>query len=142
MHDEKLLDKLKRSHSFEMIEDEEDSKEAKVTKQIRSYLKLRPGVWHFKNHPGMSEPGIPDLICCVYGFFLAIEVKRKSGKLTEKQKMKCKEIDDIGGGKVIISYGFNDFKEQFEKVYVFIKAIKDTVDRVHRKLVEPGGDES
>ena len=42
--------------------------------------------------------GVSDLICCVRGKFLAIEVKReKGGKLSDYRKAFLQTVEDVGG---------------------------------------------
>ena len=46
--------------------------------------------------------GISDLICCVRGKFLAIEVKReKGGKLSEYQKAFLQTVKEVGGYAIV-----------------------------------------
>jgi len=72
--------------------------ESKVTKSIMAYLKRR-GVWCFKVAGGpMQQRGVPDIICCVNGSFVALEVKRPGmGRLTELQALTIERIRDAGG---------------------------------------------
>ena len=74
-----------------------DQSEAEITKSIRYLLKSQ-GIWHFKNFGGpMSVKGLPDLIGCFGGRFLAIEVKRKSGKVSPEQEVMIDRINRAGG---------------------------------------------
>lgn len=41
--------------------------------------------------------GIPDIICCVRGKFVAFEVKTASGKLTKLQEATIQKIKDAKG---------------------------------------------
>ena len=46
--------------------------------------------------------GVSDLICCVRGKFLAIEVKReKGGKLSDYQKAFLQTVEDVGGKAIV-----------------------------------------
>ena len=74
-----------------------EQSEAQITKSIRYLLKSQ-GIWHFKNFGGpMSVKGLPDLIGCFQGKFLAIEVKRKSGKVSPEQEVMIDRINRAGG---------------------------------------------
>lgn len=74
-----------------------EQSEASLTKAIRALLKSQ-GVWHFKLHQGLgSTPGIPDIIGIWKGQFLGIEVKTKSGKVSDVQAQKIEEIKKSGG---------------------------------------------
>ena len=45
----------------------------------------------------MSVKGLPDLIGCFQGKFLAIEVKRKNGKVSPEQEATIARINRAGG---------------------------------------------
>jgi len=50
--------------------------EAKLTKAVRAWLNDEPDVFFVKIHGGpMQQGGIPDLLLCVAGRFVAIELK-------------------------------------------------------------------
>ena len=44
-----------------------------------------------------STSGTPDLLCCINGHFLAIEVKAQDGVPSELQLQKIKDIRNAGG---------------------------------------------
>lgn len=59
-----------------------------------------------------TKKGIPDLLCCVNGFFLAIEVKAENGKATDLQKLNIDKIRSCGGKAIILKPSqFDDFCE-------------------------------
>lgn len=78
--------------------------ETKVTKSIMAYLKER-GVWHFKVAGGpMQQRGVPDIICCVGGMFVALEVKRPElGRLTDLQALTIERIRESGGVAEVVT---------------------------------------
>ena len=81
--------------------------EAEITRAIRHVLKTL-GVWHYKVHQGLgSTPGIPDIIGIWNGHLLAIEVKTAKGKLSPKQEVKLKEINQ-NGGLAFVARGIDD----------------------------------
>ena len=69
--------------------------------------------WYFKVWGGgFQKAGIPDLICCIKGRFIAIEVKASTGRASELQKLNTNRIRDSGGDAVILfPSGFEQFKE-------------------------------
>jgi len=87
------------------------------TKVIK-YLKALPNTWLFKVWGGgFQKAGIPDLICCINGVFVAIELKAEYGKATELQKMNIKQINASGGiGVILYPAGFDTFKKIIEGV--------------------------
>lgn len=72
--------------------------EQKVQKKITDYLDSL-GAYYLKVHGSAYQPaGTPDLLCCVNGMFVGIEVKKpKGGIVSELQKFKIKEIQNSGG---------------------------------------------
>lgn len=51
--------------------------ETRLVKKMRAALSDRyPGCWHVKQHGGQySQVGVPDILVCIEGHFLALEVK-------------------------------------------------------------------
>lgn len=68
---------------------------------------------------GYTKKGIPDLLCCVNGFFLAIEVKAENGKATELQKWNIEKIKQAGGRAIILK------PSMFESFCELVKALKN-----------------
>lgn len=69
---------------------------------------------------GYTRKGIPDLLCCVNGYFLAIEVKGENGKATDLQKWNIGKIEHCGGlGLILRPSQFENFKE-------LVKILKST----------------
>lgn len=61
---------------------------------------------------GFQKSGIPDLICCVNGFMLAVEIKASNGRPSELQKLNISRINYSGGiGVFLYPEGFEQFKE-------------------------------
>ena len=62
-----------------------------------------------------SRAGIPDILACVDGKFLAIECKGLKGKASPLQDMNINLINDSGGVAVCVKE-FSKFVEIFNKV--------------------------
>lgn len=61
-------------------------------------------VWYFAPASnGMGRAGIPDIICCVNGRFLAIECKAGKGKTTALQDREIAAIQDARGEAVVVN---------------------------------------
>lgn len=59
-----------------------------------------------------SEAGTPDILACVNGYFIAIEVKAQNGKPSELQLVKIDEIRKAGGfAYVVYPSGFSKLKD-------------------------------
>ena len=72
--------------------------EKTIVNQILKYLKSLPDCFSFKEHGGMyGRAGLPDIMCCYRGCFVAFEVKTAVGKLTKLQEATLRDINDAGG---------------------------------------------
>jgi Holliday junction resolvase len=77
--------------------------EKSVVTSILRYLKTVPGCFCWKEHGGMyGTAGIPDIIDCVNGRFVALEVKTPSGKATKLQEATIKKILKAGGVAAVV----------------------------------------
>ncbi|AZK44795.1 VRR-NUC domain-containing protein [Paenibacillus lentus] len=66
---------------------------------------------------GYQKSGIPDLLCCVNGFFVSVELKASKGRPSDLQKMNTARINRSNGiGIVLYPEGFENFKELMKKV--------------------------
>lgn len=68
-----------------------------------------------------TKSGIPDILCCCNGYFIAIEVKALNGKPSELQKWNINKINLAGGIGVIL------YPDQFDKFKELIKWLKADV---------------
>lgn len=91
-------------------------KEKEFENQVKKYLKNVPNCWFFKVWGGgFQKSGIPDLIACINGKFVAIELKSENGKPSELQKMNVSKINHCGGYAIILyPSGFENFKKEVE----------------------------
>lgn len=74
------------------------AEEKNFENKIKTYLKEQ-GAWFIKYWAGsqFTKKGIPDIIACVNGNFVAIEVKATHGKVSELQKYNIRKINEAGG---------------------------------------------
>ncbi len=73
-------------------------KEKTITNQILKYLKSLPECFAFKEHGGLyGTAGIPDIIVCYKGKFVAFEVKNENGKLSKLQEITFAKIRNAKG---------------------------------------------
>ncbi|GIP61972.1 hypothetical protein J32TS6_05270 [Virgibacillus pantothenticus] len=89
--------------------------EKRVENQIKGYLD-KLGAYHRKTHGSLfSKAGTPDILACVKGRFVAIEVKRESGgKVSALQKANIKMIQKAGGIAFVTS-SLEQTKHYFKK---------------------------
>ena len=76
--------------------------EAKVKAAVRKIL-AEFGVYYFSPPAnGYGKAGVPDIIVCVNGYFLAIECKANGNKPTELQKREISLIQKAGGFAIVV----------------------------------------
>lgn len=80
-------------------------KEKEVVDSIKNYLQTIPNIFYWKEHGGQfGTAGIPDIIVCYKGRFIALEVKRPGGKPTLLQKITLNKIEKAKGiAKIVTS---------------------------------------
>lgn len=72
--------------------------EKQIVTAILRYLKTVPCCFAWKEHGGIyGTAGIPDIIACIRGMFVAFEVKTDSGRLTKLQEATIQKIKDAKG---------------------------------------------
>ena len=91
-------------------------KESDIVRVILKYLKTVPDCFCWKEHGGMyGTAGIPDIICCYRGEFVAFEVKTEKGNTTALQEAVINKIQKCGG-KAVVVRSVNEVKEVIEEV--------------------------
>lgn len=75
--------------------------EKKVKDKIVTVLKDEGVYYFFPATHGYGRSGVPDIIACVNGHFLAIECKAGGGKLTALQVREIETIRRCGGVAVV-----------------------------------------
>lgn len=90
--------------------------EKALTAGIREYLKTVPDCWFVKYHASAFTPvGVPDILICYRGRFLAVEVKSEGRYATAPQKWTIARIIETGG-QAIIARSVQDVRELIEGV--------------------------
>ena len=78
--------------------------EGKVKAKVKALLD-KYNIYHFMPATGgYGRSGIPDIICCANGKFLAIECKAHGGRLTALQRRELDRIE-LAGGVCYVIYG-------------------------------------
>ena len=87
-------------------------KEKTFENQLKQFLKDN-GAWFVKTWSnGIQRKGIPDIIACVNGYFVGIELKAENGKPSELQKWNIDKIRESGGIAIVLYPDqFDDFKD-------------------------------
>jgi len=77
--------------------------EKKVKDKVMKILKSHGIYYFFPTTFGMGRSGVPDIICCFNGVFLAIECKAGKNKTTALQDMEIAAIRKAGGTAFVIN---------------------------------------
>lgn len=92
-----------------------------VKDKVVSVLKSEEVYYFFPATHGYGRSGVPDIIACVNGHFLAIECKAGGGKLTALQVREIKRILDCKGEAVVAN------EDNLDLVHNLVRRLKDTV---------------
>lgn len=83
--------------------------------KIKLYLKSI-GAYFIKTHGDrFSKVGTPDILACVNGHFVAVEVKAEKGKPSDLQIYHIEQIKKAGGyGVILYPKDFEKFKKDMD----------------------------
>lgn len=84
---------------------------------IKAYLK-RYSCYHVKFFAnGFTKRGVPDILACINGYFVGIEVKSDAGKPTDIQLHNVDQIRKSGGyAWVVYPSGWDKLKELINRI--------------------------
>lgn len=87
--------------------------------KVKRFLKDN-GAWVLKYWGGAAytKAGIPDLLVCLNGYFIGIELKASKGRISDLQRYQLRLIEQAGG------IGFVLYPEQFELFKNFVGYLK------------------
>lgn len=93
------------------------AQEKNFENKIKKFLKDN-GCWYVKYFANrMTKSGIPDILACVNGHFVAIEVKAQNGKPSELQLYNVEKIKEAGGVALILyPDAFDAFKDLIKEL--------------------------
>jgi len=77
--------------------------EAKVKKKVVDILKKHGAYYFFPATGGFGRSGVPDIVCCYNGLFLAIECKAGNNKPTALQEKELEKIRAAYGVAMVVS---------------------------------------
>lgn len=95
------------------------AEEKQFENKVKAYLEEQ-GCWYLKYWGGgmFTKAGIPDLLCCVNGYFLAIELKASKGNPSALQLNCQEEIINAKGISLIL------YPSEFDKFKHLIQMLK------------------
>ena len=77
--------------------------EGKVKDRVVAALKDAGVYYFYPNTHGFGRSGVPDIVCCVNGLFLAIECKAGKNKPTPLQVRELEAIRRVNGVAVVVN---------------------------------------
>ena len=88
--------------------------------RVKQFLKEQDA-WFIKYWGGaaFTKAGVPDILACVNGHFIGIELKAPTGKASELQLHTLKQIDSSGGYAILL------YPNHFEMFKNFVLCIKE-----------------
>lgn len=87
--------------------------EAQFQRKVEAFLRGQ-GVWFVKYWGGgqFTKAGVPDILACVKGQFVAIELKTETGRLSKLQEYNLAKIAESGGQAFVLRpNGFEAFAD-------------------------------
>jgi len=87
--------------------------ESKVKKAVVKILKDHGVYYFFPATHGYGKSGVPDIIACFCGQFIAIECKADDGKLTALQEREILRIRRAGGDAFLVNEELLDDLNQY-----------------------------
>lgn len=107
-------------------------REKVIENKIKDCLASRGNkIWFFKHAASASmKKGIPDIICCICGVFVGIEVKQANGTQSDEQKVVERNIREAGGEYWLV-FSFEEFVDKFNN---FVRRIKNERTQRNRKI--------
>ncbi|KAI3350124.1 hypothetical protein [Clostridium botulinum] len=93
-------------------------KESQFQEKVIKFLNSLDNTWHVKIWGGgFMRAGIPDIIACINGRFVAIELKADTGIVSELQKRNINLITESKGiGMILYPKGFEKFKKEISSL--------------------------
>jgi Holliday junction resolvase len=97
--------------------------ERAVKERVVKVLKKHDAYYFFPATHGYGRSGVPDIVCCVEGNFLAIECKAGKGKTTTLQEFEIEKIRKAGGTALVVN------EDNVGAVSEFIRLITTTKEQ-------------
>ena len=86
--------------------------EKRFEQKIKNFLKSQNCYYVKYFGCGFSRAGVPDILACVNGYFLAIEVKAERGRISELQRINIEHINNCGGVALVVKpSNFEELKQ-------------------------------
>jgi Holliday junction resolvase len=88
--------------------------EAKVKKKVVDVIKKNGAYYFFPATGGYGRSGVPDVVCCYRGYFVAIECKAGINKPTPLQEAEMAKIRQAHGFTLVVNEdNIDDVQKRF-----------------------------
>ena len=104
--------------------------ERKVKEKVVTVLKQHGAYYFFPATYGLGRAGVPDIIACHCGCFVAIECKAGKGTTTALQERELARIRDAGGVALVIN------ETNIDLVHENLTHIKDRENEIAKQIVK------
>lgn len=95
------------------------AEEKRFEEKIKKFLDEK-GCYYIKHFANSyTKSGVPDILACVGGWFMGIEVKASKGKPSALQIHHLKQIDDAGGYAILL------YPDDFDKFKDLVEVLTD-----------------
>ena len=116
-------------------------REKDFEKKVKQFLKDQH-CWVLKTWSnGVQREGVPDLLVCCDGYFVAVELKAEGGSPTELQLWNIEKIREADGIAIVL---YPDMFEQFQHMIKLLQSGNIYAPKIQYKFdrKEKGQDES
>ena len=93
--------------------------EKKVKDKVVKMLKEEEVYYFFPATHGFGRSGVPDIVCCVNGHFLAVECKAGTNKPTALQVREIEAIRRSNGVAIVVN------EENWDMVRALVRKMKE-----------------
>jgi Holliday junction resolvase len=97
--------------------------ESKVKAKVKAVLDSHGAYYFLPASNGFGHAGIPDIIVCHCGYFLAIECKAGKKQPTALQERELRRISEHGGVTLVIN------ESNINDIEIYLNSAKDDYDR-------------
>ena len=98
--------------------------------KVKAFLK-NEGCWVLKTWSnGIQRSGIPDLLVCCNGYFIAVELKAENGKPSELQLWNIEKIRESTGIAIVL---YPDQFETFKQMIKYFKQFRNDTQMYHNQ---------
>lgn len=92
-------------------------REKSFENKIKDFLDSIGAVWYKQFGCSYTKAGTPDLLCCVNGRFVAVEVKAEKGRPSPLQLYNINKIRKAGGAVYLLyPKDFEEFKQDMMEI--------------------------